>query len=513
MLKCLHSNKHIIKSYYFKESTMLNSYKKVSIIYGGTGKEYATQIRNELNRLHLDEHYPLYVNDLNTDWVGNNILGEVVDAIKNSDLIYIVFTLDDIGASKKTYEEKGESSLKGRLRQNVLIELGMALVVLGDNKNNIRIVANFAKTDLGDDFPSDIRDSFSIREFKDDHFDEVLVAVGRHIREEFGIQPTTNVLHEENVKEDFENVFEEFSGLNLFKDTKVKSLNDILSLWLPAIRQFTFPEERLLYCLERIKALPIFGNGPQLVDWMRKFRKESIIQCDFDHPDRRFIDFVQDIVAACFEYTIIKTDDATENNYDEYKSLVSEFKMLENRYKEYLSQGVKIRPIIGFMLNEYYGLTLMRLIKIKSDYEYADKAIEEFEECLKLAKIIDTDFKLYRGYASFNLGRAYYYRFLAKGDKADKERYLDYMNITVRIRREWKEADGFIQCYSNALSYEYFYASSEFVVMKKETSEIDETEYRNNLKRIIDEIDGYICKDSELLKLYKVKQRCIKLNK
>ena len=491
---------------------MLNSYKKISIIYGGSGKEYATKIENELNRLHQEEHYPISVEDLNTDWVGHNILQSVVDAIKNSDLIYIIFTLDDIGSKKSDFDEKGNDALRGRLRQNVLIELGMALVVSGKHTENIRVVANFNKNDLGDDFPSDIRESLSIREFKDGHFDEILESVKKHIKCDFGVKPTTNILHEANAIEDFENVFDEFEKYNLYSDKKIKTLNDILSLWVPAIEGFTFPEEKLLYCLERIKALPVFGNGPKLNEWIKKFREKSIIQCDTSHPDYRFIKLVQDITNACFEYTIIKTDDNTEDDYEQYSELVLEFKSLEKKYYDFISNGVVFRPIIGFMLAEYYGLTLMRLVRIKNDYKHIDKAIEEFNKCIELSEVLDTTFRLYQGYTSFNLGRAHYYRYLANGEKEDEEKFDEYMRTTLHIRRAWKDRDGFIQCYSNALSYEYFYAFSEFTFMKKKVNEISEDEYKSDLKRIIEEIDEYICKDSELLKLYKVKQKCMKLN-
>ena len=496
---------------------MLNSYKKISIIYGGSGKEYATQIKDRLDKLHLEEHYPIDTCILCSDWVGHDILGMVVSAIKNSDLIYIVFTLDDIGCRKDDYNEKGADALNGRLRQNVLIELGMALVVLGEHKENLRVVANFDKNDLGTDFPSDIRDALNINSFVEGGFDIILQQVENHIKDQgkegFGVLPTTNILHDVHAIEDFENVFEEFNKVNLFSDQKIKSLNDILSLWLPAVKQFTFPEERLLYCLERTKALPVFGDGAELNKWIKKFKEASIIECGANNPDRKFIRFVHDVAKACLDYTIIKTDGYTEDDYEQYSELANTFEILEEEYHKFVNQGVSMRPIVRFMLAEYYGLTLMRLIKLHKDYQYVDKAIEVFDECYELCDSLDTAFHLYKGYTTFNLGRAYHHRFVYQGKEEDEKKFLRYMKETVSIRHDWKDRDGFIQCYSNALSYEYFYASSEFLFMKKEVNEISDEDYKNGLARIIKEIDEYICKDSELLKLYKVKQKCVKLNK
>lgn len=491
---------------------MLSSYKKISIIYGGEGRSYASKIKEELERLHHEEKYPLFVNDLNTEWVGHDILGDVVKAIKNSDLIFIVFTLDDIGASKKNFEKDGNNALRGRLRQNVLIELGMALVVVGEHKEKIMVVSDFNKTELGDDFPSDIRNSLEMRQFRKDNFEEILGSLIDHVRHKFGIEPTTNILHEEDAIEDFENVFDEFDKLNLYSDKKIKNLSEILSMWLPALKEFTFPEERLLYCLERIKSLPIFGNGEKLCNWIREFERDSLISVDRHHPDYEYISFVQDVASACLEYTIVKSDDSTEDDFEQYSSLVRDFSKLEKRYEEFVSRGVKIRPLIGFMLTEYYGLSLMRLMKINSAFEHVDKALEEFEKCYEYAKRIDTRLELYQGYASFNIGRCHYYKFLSTKDEKEIDLFLDYMDETIKIRKRWKELSGFMQCYMNALSFEYFYAQSEYNYMKKNINKITNDEYKANLSRIISEIDGYICKDSELQKLYKLKQRCVKLN-
>lgn len=224
---------------------MLTSYKKISVIYGGNGRKYASQIKDKLQDLHEKEFYPIKIEDLNTDWVGHDVLGTVVKTIRNSDLIYIVFTLDDIGASKRAYEQNGDDALVGRLRQNVLIELGMALVVC-ENTEKIKIVADFNKNELGEDFPSDIRNALSIREFSNGNFDEVLDSICRFIRNDFDVAPTKNLLHDEHGIVDFENVFDEFEKLNRYGGKKIKRLWDILDLWLPTLDSFDYVEERLL---------------------------------------------------------------------------------------------------------------------------------------------------------------------------------------------------------------------------------------------------------------------------
>lgn len=46
---------------------MLTSYKKISVIYGGNGRKYASQIKDKLQDLHEKEFYPIKIEDLNTD--------------------------------------------------------------------------------------------------------------------------------------------------------------------------------------------------------------------------------------------------------------------------------------------------------------------------------------------------------------------------------------------------------------------------------------------------------------
>lgn len=66
-------------------------------------------------------------------------------------------------------------------------------------------------------------------------------------------------------------------------------------------------------------------------------------------------------------------------------------------------------------------------------------------------------------------------------------------------------------CYANALSYEYFYALSEYVKMQYATGELSGELFDATLDRIISDIDDYICNDSELQKLYKIKNVCLKM--
>lgn len=490
---------------------MLTSYKKISVIYGGNGRKYASQIKDKLQDLHEKEFYPIKIEDLNTDWVGHDVLGTVVKTIRNSDLIYIVFTLDDIGASKRAYEQNGEGALVGRLRQNVLIELGMALVVVGDNTEKIKIVADFNKSELGEDFPSDIRNALSIREFSNGNFDEVLDSICRFIRNDFDVAPTKNLLHDEYGVVDFENVFDEFEKLNRYGGKKIKRLWDILDLWLPTLGSFDYVEERLLYTLERLKSFPVFGSGEKLIEWIKKFRDTCLDPHLPITSDREFIRFTQDVVNASLDYTLVKTDESTETSLQAYKDVASDFADLYDDYKDMEARGVKFHPVISFVLLEYYGLTLMRIYNLTKDSSLLDRVIALYQEGAEVALKLDTRFHLYQGYVSFNLGRAYYYKYREFGNEEDCKTFHEQMEKTLKIRKRWTDHTHFLPCYANALSYEYFYALSEYVKMQYATGELSGEMFDATLDRIISDIDDYICNDSELQKLYKIKNVCLKM--
>ncbi len=489
---------------------MLYGYKKISIIYGGVGSFYASEIEKALKNLHQSEHYPIKVDCINTDWVSHNVLRDVISAIKDSDLIYIVFTLDDIGSRKSDFEKSGDSALKPRLRQNVLIELGMALAVTDMNIDRIKVIANFDKNALGDDFPSDIRDALAIRAFSDDKFSEVLISICEYVKSEFSLPQTKEVLKDESVVIDFENVLKEYDKYEFNPTKRIRTLKDIMSHWRETLDGFDFIEEKFVFALERLKAFPIFGNGKSLVDWIRNF--QSALKIDkVELSERKFFKMIKRIIDLCLEYTVIKSDDDTENDFSAYSFVASEFEELYEQVKDYLLTGGNINPVALFCLYEYYGLTEMRLFRVEPSRERIEKIISLYSEGVDIAESVDSEFNLYSGYITFNLGRAYFYRYELTGDKNDLAKFRRFMDKTLVIRKKWKEASDFPECFINALSYEYFYAKSEYVKMLYKVSVYSKDNVIAEADKIIDGIDGYISKDAELSKLFKIKSVCVNL--
>ncbi len=503
---------------------MIYGYKKISIIYGGKGSEYAKLIENKLNELHYEYHYPIKTMCINSDWVSNTILTDVINAIKDSDLIYIVFTLDDFGCKKDDFIAKGTDALIPRLRQNVLIELGMALAVTDMDINKIKVVADFEKSDLGNDFPSDIRDALNIKTFNNNNFNSVLDSVEQYAINIFSRNSTKDIIYKIDEIFDFENVFDEYEKYEYIPNKRIKTLRDILNMWKETVTTLDFVEERFVFCLERLKSFPIFGNGSQLVKWIIDFQKHIIIDSNKDNKtlispnieSRSFLKIIKNIIDLCLKYTVIKSDDQTENDEFEYRTIANEFEDVYEQVKVYLNNGGKINPIALFCLYEYYGLTEMRIYKANNSdninkLEHINKIINLYVEGAEIAENIDSDFNAYSGYITFNLGRAYFYRYKLTNEETDKKLFHKYMEKTLLIRKKWKDSSELPECYLNALSYEYFYANSEYIKMLYETGDLDRNSFILRTDKIIESIDGYISRDEELSKLCKIKNVCISM--
>lgn len=496
---------------------MLYGYKKISIIYGGVGSYYAGKIEERLNKLHNEEHYPIKTMCINSDWVSNTILSDVISAIKDSDLIYVVFTLDDIGCRKSDFIEQGKVALNDRLRQNVLIELGVALAVTDMDINKIKVVANFEKSELGDDFPSDIRDALNIKTFSNDTFEDILNSVESFAKNSFSRESTIGILKKNDEIFDFENVFDEYEKYEYIPSMRIKKLKDILDLWLKTVAELDFIDEKFAFCLERLKSFPIFGNGTKLCDWIRNFRKHIVVGDTQNVAERKFLRMVKTVIDLCLDYTVIKSDEKTENEISEYKLVANEFKDVYADVKAYLNDGRRINPLILFCLYEYYGLTEMRIYKgdtksdINAKLEHINKIISLYGEGVGIANEVDSDFQNYTGYITFNLGRAYFYKYELTRASEDKDLFVRFMEKTLKVRKNWKESTQLPQCYINALSYEYFYAKSEYIKMLYKIEELNKEDLILSVNQIIEGIDGYISRDEELMKLCKIKNVCINM--
>ncbi len=485
---------------------MLHGYSKISIIYGGSGKTYASRMESELNRLHTQERVPIRVKCINSEWISHNVLSDVINALKSSDLVYIVLTLDDIGCRRDDFDKAGESALVPRIRQNVLIEYGMALMVADMNINKIKVIADFKKTELSDDFPSDIRDALAIKEFAPDKFDEVLALICDYVKNQFANPSSLGILSSVAQLDNFENVFAEYQKAGLGSGVKIRMLEDVLKCWLDATKQFDFIEERIIFLLERVGLFPMLGSGAPFVQWMKDVKKAITDGNPQGVLDDKLTKIAKKVLTLCIDYTITKSDPQIKNDLDKYEYLADEFEDVVNQIEKCAQQ---INPIILYSAYDYRALVAMHKFQVTKDLSLLDNGISWYEKAQEAIAEVDSDFGLFKGFLSFNLGRAYFQRYLIAQNERDKETFKKAMRTSNAVRRGWIENDVLPQCFVNALSFEYFYSMKEYITMTYKIEETSLESFKQQTQSVVKEIEGYLSKSSELTRLAELRDSCL----
>ena len=122
-------------------SDSMDTHKKVFVVYGHD-EQAKVQLEAMLRRWELE---PLILDQLTSS--GNTIIEKLEETINQVSFGIVLATPDDIGYAKDKEDEK-----KFRVRQNVVLELGMLLSKLGREK--VAILLSQKEKDL--EKPSDI---------------------------------------------------------------------------------------------------------------------------------------------------------------------------------------------------------------------------------------------------------------------------------------------------------------------------------------------------------------------
>ena len=91
---------------------MIQRYKDVSIIYGGSGRRYAEALNDKLTKISQEERYPIQATIINEKILTRELLTDVMRLFKESEFCVTFLTKED-------YCTIGNIEKK-RLRQNVV---------------------------------------------------------------------------------------------------------------------------------------------------------------------------------------------------------------------------------------------------------------------------------------------------------------------------------------------------------------------------------------------------------
>lgn len=145
---------------------MLKQYKLVSIIYGGSGTKYAKEMNALIQRRSEDMRYPITSKIVMESVLTGDLLTSITDLFTQTEYCLAFLTADDccIRDGKQVY----------RLRQNVVLELGMAIYRLGRDKCILLSDFDPARGDV--ELPSDLK-GVDIKYFAPEEQEQVFNAV------------------------------------------------------------------------------------------------------------------------------------------------------------------------------------------------------------------------------------------------------------------------------------------------------------------------------------------------
>ena len=475
---------------------MIRKYNTVSIIYGGSAKKYAELLNKRIVQISEEERYPIRAAIINERILTRELLADVMNLFRNSQFCVAFFTKDDICLidGKKTF----------RLRQNVVFEIGMAMIEIG--RERCILLSDFNIKDAEFELPSDMN-SLEIVQFDANYFKSVIddiiekVLELNHTNRATGQTMDTVLKYDKLLtrKEywiDYENIFDNQKN-SIFQDGKL-FFEHVLSQWIDECSSLPHFDEKCIYILERIGVLPILGRTSILIQFIEQVEKliENYSQSDIKYyGGSDLLDFTRTLVQFVLEYTRLKlvVEDNEERNVRIYKTLLQDIDSERNAIK------YSINPLINLVYNDYMGLTNLRIYRADKTLSSLQKAKEYFIKSLDFVSSVDMSMQIWTGFITYNLARVC----SECGDIEDAERYY---NKSIKIRRCWLKNTKYNVIVRNALSYEYFITKINFIDMCQRFDLMDPKEIQNEYNYIENELNTYSDIDEKIDQLIYIRK-------
>lgn len=464
---------------------MIKKYKTISIVYGGSGADYASKMNNLISNLSNEKKIPIKPVICLENIITGDMLGGVVNLFRETDVCITFLTADDFVNGKK------------RVRQNVIFELGMALFQLG--KDKVILLADFDPKDPGVELPSDIN-GLEIRRFNKDNEDEVfayaldkILNLSESIKSKNGSKidylSYGDLLTRQTYYVDYEHLF-------AYQNSNI-DLNQVLEDWYQECKSLNRYEERAIYFIERVGFLPIFGVRDGIYEWYKKM--ETILtnyhEKDIEESSAKLLKFAKNTIIGLITY-VCYSFKQEEKSLQVYKEIISFLN------EEPLPKGGNINPLLATVYLDYLGLSYMHAYEFNNEVEYLDKAIELFTLIVdRYVDQIDTSLSVWAGFLYFNLGRAHVKKYRLNQDNENKEKALMYFKKAKRIRKDWIVKTCFANNIRNALSVEYFMAAIEQIDFSELSGEIDHQKALEEFNKLNEELSSYYSSDDKLEKL------------
>ncbi len=490
---------------------MIQGYKNISIIYGGTGREYAQTLKNKIEDISNAERFPICARVINDRVLTRELLHDVMKQFKECDFCVAFFTKDDSCLV--------ENTKKTRLRQNVIFELGMALIELG--RERCIFLSDFDINDPDFELPSDMN-SLEILNFKksdinavlDDVIDKILHLSRQSIisgNKTDKIPRYDHLLTRTEYRIDYENIFLE-RPITLASEGQA-FFNDTLTYWKDECESLPHFDEKCIFLLERLGFLPAFGKNQEVNNFLEQAEVliEKYSENDINYyGDTSLLDFTLKLVRCVIEYIKIKNEDMRLERRIDYTKINDEDMNAARRivkYRELLQRFLcnnieahtAINPLIKVIHYDYLGLAYLCVYRAEKHEEDLNHAREVFQKSLDYVKFIDMSMQIWSGYLTYNIARV-----LSECNVlGEAERYF---KESIQIRRNWLRISSYNITVRNALSYEYFIAKISYLDMCQQYHLMSRDEIKNEYSLVENELDNYSNADSTLGSLDYIRQ-------
>ncbi len=437
---------------------MVTKYQNISIIYGASGKDCAKRIHDELCRRHTGDFYPIKSHILANEILNSSTILETVKGIISSSAACIVIlTFDDVEHT--------------RVRQNVLVEIGMAMMLI--DKNNCFFISE--RQTLPDDFPSDLKGVINPNYFDKSDPDGVVQKTCDAVIAHLGVSTNQNILESNDYIYDYKRILDDIP-VEIFDKNANAQLEALLHEWEQNIASFEFVSERIMYLLERIKFFPDFNCDEMFFGFLDRI-SDLVRPRDIDFhvagADRTYLIKASNFILSILDYSKIKLDHhvlaclaSPKDHPEEIRTYRAEFRRigrdLQTFIDEFESGQRSYNWMIRIMAYEYSALSYMKYLVCVDRYDEAQLELMNYIiSCYKKTMAIGNENDpysntLWQGYAQYNLTRAYVNLYKITGNDMYLEDMADYSISSINTRRNWFKNNNFKGVFSNALSYEYF---------------------------------------------------------
>lgn len=474
---------------------MIHRYKDVSIIYGGRGRRYAEALNERLTKISTDERYPIRATIINETILTCELLADVMKLFKESEFCVAFLTAEDCCIT-----DHGE---KRRLRQNVVFELGMALIELG--RERCILLSDFDVKGSDFDLPSDMNsleilqfDAVNLEKILSDIVDKLLKLSQESIVAgivDYTVPKYDHLITRVKYRVDYENIFVD-RPLTLASEGK-DFINDTLIDWINECKSLPYYDEKCIYLLERMGFLPIFGRTPSAIQFMES--AEALISYyqpkDIEYyNDTQLLDFAKNVVQCVIDYTLLKTRTISDAEiFRGYKKLLQRMLCISHPDLD------AINPLISVVYYDYLGLTYYRLFKKGQNENELQSAKTSFLKAEKYAEAVDSGMNVWKGFLYYNMARVF-------TDCNDPDNAQRFFTDAERIREMWVKTKRFNITVRNALSFEYFICKINQIDMQKKFQVITLDEAQIEYSYVEKELNAYSDIDDKLDQLIYIRQ-------